>query len=244
MATIRTPAEPRQAIALHHLPTHGQSAFYLAFLIFSPIINLTLNTFLFEDFRRNSANGAQSLPSPEGVLQLSGILIGSLLFLVGLNIILLILQHRRRIRHALFLFGLFSSLYLISNLISIAYGIFAYKIQSLFLLSISLGVYISINIVFLFWYWYVDYPGQVRHLHHPESALQITFPTSGPSAKEAWLPGFIDYLYLSIMVSNTLGPPENHSTFGTKAKLIQMIHSVIMLMLFVIFISRAINTLA
>jgi len=244
MATIRTPEDPRQAVALHHLPTHGQNIFYLAFLILSPIINLSLNTFLFEDFRRSAANGAQSLPTPNGLLQLSGILIGSLLFLVGLNIILLILRHRRRIRHSLFLFGLFSSLYLISNLISIAYGIFAYKIQSLFLLIISLGIYLSVNIVFLFWYWYIDYPGQVRHLHHPESSLQITFPISGPSAKEAWLPSFIDYLYLTIMVSNTLGPPENHSTFGAKAKLIQMIQSVIMLMLFVIFISRAINTLS
>ena len=244
MATIRTPEDPRQAVALHHLPTHGQNIFYLAFLILSPIINLSLNTFLFEDFRRSAANGAQSLPTPNGLLQLSGILIGSLLFLVGLNIILLILRHRRRIRHSLFLFGLFSSLYLISNLISIAYGIFAYKIQSLFLLIISLGIYLSVNIVFLFWYWYIDYPGQVRHLHHPESSLQITFPISGPSAKKAWLPSFIDYLYLTIMVSNTLGPPENHSTFGAKAKLIQMIHSVIMLMLFVIFISRAINTLS
>jgi hypothetical protein len=243
MATIRTPPEPHQAVALHHLPTHGQNTFYLSFLIFSPILNLSLNTFLFEDFRRSTADSSQSLPLPDAVLQLSGILMGSILFLVGLNITLLIMRHRRRIRHSLLLFGLFSSLYLATNLISIAYGIFAYKIQSSFLLAISLGIYISINIVFLFWYWYVDYPGQVRHLNHPESSLQITFPTSGTSAKEAWLPGFIDYLYLTIMVSNTLGPPENHSTFGSKAKLIQMIHSVIMLLLFVIFISRAINTL-
>ena len=170
-------------------------------------------------------------------------LMGSILFLIGLNITLVLLRHRRRIRHSLFLFGLFSSLYLISNLIGIAYGIFAYKIKSIFLLAISIGVYFSVNIVFLFWYWYVDYPGQVRHLHHPESSLQITFPISGSTAEGIWIPSFIDYLYLTIMVSNTLAPPENHSTFGAQAKLIQMIHSGIMLVLFVIFISRAINTL-
>jgi hypothetical protein len=74
MATIRTPAEPGQAVALHHLPTHGQNAFYLAFLIFSPILNLSLNSFLFEDIRRSTADGAHSLPSPNGLFQLSGIL--------------------------------------------------------------------------------------------------------------------------------------------------------------------------
>lgn len=244
MANLRTPAAPRQPIALHHLPSHGQSVFYLSFLILSPILNLCLNTVLFEDFRLSANHGVPDSPSPDGLLQLSGMLMGGVLFFVGVSIALLIARNRRRIRHSLLLFGLFSSLYLITNLISIAYGIFAYKIQSFFLLAISSGIYISVNIVFLFWYWYSDYPSQIRHLHHPESPLQIAFPSNGSSAPQSHPPGFIDYLYLTIMVSNTLGPPENHSACGTKAKLLQMIHSVIMLVLLVIFISRAINTLA
>jgi hypothetical protein len=244
MATLRTPAAPRQPVALHHLPTHGQNVFYLSFLILSPVLNLCLNTLLFEDFRLSTAHGAHHPPAPNGLLQLSGMLMGGILFFVGASIALLIARNRRRIRHSLFLFGLFSSLYLVSNLISIAYGIFAYQIASFFLLTISLGIYISVNIVFLFWYWYTDYPGQVRHLLHPESPLQIAFPSNGSSAPESRPPGFIDYLYLTIMVSNTLGPPENHSACGSKVKLLQMIHSVIMLVLLVIFISRAINTLA
>jgi hypothetical protein len=243
MATLRTPPAPRQPVALHHLPSHGQNVFYLSFLILSPVLNLCLNTLLFEDFRQSIVHGAHHPPTPNGLMELSGMLMGGILFFAGVSIALLIRRNRRRIRHSLFLFGLFSSLYLITNLISIAYGIFAYQIRSVFLLGISLGVYISLNIVFLFWYWYTDYPGQVRHLHHPESPLQIAFPSNGTSTPEASLPGFIDYLYVTIMVSNTLGPPENHSACGSKAKLLQMIHSVIMLMLLVIFISRAINTL-
>lgn len=169
---------------------------------------------------------------------------GSLLVLLGLNIAHLAMKSQRRIRHTLFFFGLFSSLYLITNLISIAYGIFAYRIQSGFLLAISFGIYVSVNIIFLFWYWYVDYPGQIRRIKHPESPVQIAFPASGAPGKDGSLPNAIDYLYLTIMVSNTLGPPENHCASGTKAKLIQIIHSTIMMVLLVIFISRAINTLA
>jgi hypothetical protein len=243
MATLGTGPAPRQAVAVHHLPTRGQSVIYLSFLIFSPILNLTLNALLFEDFRLSTSHAKHHPASLDGLVQASGMVIGIALFLLGLNIAHLAMKSRRRIRHSLFLFGLFSTLYLIANLISIAYGIFAYKIQSSFLLGISFGIYVSINIIFLFWYWYVDYPGQIRRIHHPECPLQIVFPTSEVSGAAASPPNFIDYLYLTIMVSNTLGPPENHSAFGGKAKLIQLIHSTIMLVLLVIFISRAINTL-
>jgi hypothetical protein len=46
------------------------------------------------------------------------------------------------------------------------------------------------------------------------------------------------------MTSNTLGAPENHSPVGTKVKLIQLLHSTLMLVLLVIVISRAVNTLS
>ncbi|MFN9645715.1 MAG: hypothetical protein ACK6BG_11495 [Cyanobacteriota bacterium] len=203
-----------------------------------------MNALLFEDFRLSSAHGTHHPPAPDGLLELSEMLMGGILFFVGVSIALLIAHSRRRIRQALLLFAVFSSFYLVTILISIAYGIFAYQIQSVFLLAISLGIYISVNIVFLFWYWYADYPSQVQHLQHPESPIQIAFPGNGAATSKAGLPSFFDYLYLTIMVSNTFGPPENHSACGTKVKLLQMIHSVIMLVLLAIFLSRAINTLA
>jgi hypothetical protein len=53
----------------------------------------------------------------------------------------------------------------------------------------------------------------------------------------------LDYLYFTVLTSNTLGPPENHSPAGQKAKLLVLLHSVVMLIVLVIFVSRAINTL-
>jgi hypothetical protein len=53
----------------------------------------------------------------------------------------------------------------------------------------------------------------------------------------------LDYLYFTVMTSNTMGPPENHSVVGNKAKILQLLQSSAMLILLVIVVSRAINTL-
>lgn len=243
MARLGTAPPPPYPIGLHHLPNRGQNIFYLSFLILSPILSLAVNTLLFEDFRASGRQNPHHFPALNWLLEASGLLLASVLFLLAFNIALLVLRHQRKIRRSLLLFGIVSTLYLLINLAAVSYGIFAYKIQSAFLLAISLGTYLSVNMVFLFWYWYVDYPGQMRRLHYPDCPLQIAFPTPGPAASST-VPSFVDYLYLTIMVSNTLGPPENHSTFGARAKLIQIAHSVIMLVLLVIFVSRAINTLS
>jgi hypothetical protein len=84
----------------------------------------------------------------------------------------------------------------------------------------------------------------VRHLHHPDHLCQIIFPREAASANGHWLPGCLDYVYFTVMTSNTLGPPENHSPVGRRVKLLQLLHSTLMLVLLVIVISRAVNTLS
>ena len=59
-----------------------------------------------------------------------------------------------------------------------------------------------------------------------------------------WLPGCLDYLYFTVITSNTLGPPENHSPVGSTVKLVQILHSSLMLVLLLIVISRAVNTIS
>jgi hypothetical protein len=79
---------------------------------------------------------------------------------------------------------------------------------------IALGLYCSLNLIFLFWYWFIDYPGQVRHLHHPEHLCQIIFPREAVSANAGWLPGCLDYLYFTVMTSNTLGAAGDRDLAG------------------------------
>ena len=125
-----------------------------------------------------------------------------------------------QIRRTLLAFGILSTLDLLLNLVTITAGIYSFKLGSFYLLVIALGLYCSLNLIFLFWYWFIDYPGQVRHLHQPQHLCQIIFPREAVSANAGWLPGCLDYLYFTVMTSNTLGAPENHSPVGTKVKLI------------------------
>lgn len=228
---------------LHHLPTKGQNLFYILILIASPIINLLVNSLVYTDLRMISLRGAHSFGLFNWFLGLSGFLLGCVLILLGVNLAhTLLASHQRHTRKSLLAFGLVSSLYLLSNLLTISYGILEFKVQSLFLLLVSVCVYVSLNIIFLFWYWYVDYPSQIRRLHHPESPAEISFPRTA-NRDQGWAPNVLDYLYFTILTSNTLGPPENHSPSGQKAKVVVLFHSIIMLVVLVIFVSRAINTL-
>ena len=230
--------------SLHHLPTKGQNLFYSLFLIFSPLLNLAINLFAFEDFRRLSKSVHHQFSLLNLLSEISGSVLGVTLLLLGVCLVFVAQSRQQILRRFLLLFGILSSFYLFINLCTISYGIFAFKVESVALLLVSGGIYASLNIVFLFWYWYSDYPNQVKHLHHPQHPVQISFPNCNSDSGAGYAPGFIDYLYLTIMVSNTLGPPENHSPVGKKAKVLQLIHSTTMLVLLVIFVSRAINTLA
>lgn len=230
-------------LSLHHLPTKEQNLFYILILIGSPIINLLVSSLVYTDFRMISLRENHSFGLFNWFFASSSFLLGGVLVLLGVNLAhTLLVHHQRHSRKSLLAFGLVSSLYLLINLLTISYGILEFKVQSLFLLLVSICVYISLNIIFLFWYWYVDYPTQIRRLHHSESSPEICFPFPAHS-QNRWVPNVLDYLYFTVLTSNTLGPPENHSPAGQKAKLVVLLHSVVMLIVLVIFVSRAINTL-
>lgn len=232
----------QQSIPLHHLPSRDQNVFYILALIASPLINLGVNSLVYTDFRLIALKGTHSFGIFHWFFGLSGFLLGCMVILLGINLEHALLARHRQTRKSLLVFGIFSSLYLLSNLLTISYGIFEFKLQSLFLLIVSICVYIALNVNLVFWYWYLDYPSQLRRIHHPESIPEICFPDS-VAKDQRWLPGFWDYLYFVILTSNTLGPPENHSPAGRKARIVVLFHSIVMLIVLVIFISRAINTL-
>ena len=228
---------------LRHLPSRGQNVFYIMLLVLLPILNVVINVCTHEDIRRISERSLHAFSVFDLVSEVSGVVLGVLIALMGLNLVYALRRHRY-VRHSLFLFGVFSSLYLALNLYAISYGVFAFRVQSSSLLLVSSGVYVSLNIVFLFWYWYLGFPSQVERLHHSDRPVQILFPVGVSSLRANRLPSVLDYLYFTVMVSNTLGSPESHLPCGSAAKVVQVVHSTLMLVLLVIFVSRAINTLA
>ena len=229
-----------QPLPLHHLPRPAQNTPYLAALAAAPLINLAISINSYAHFR---SIAKQQLPINHSIFGLSELILGGILSLLTINLLRTFILGHHQIRKTLLAFGVLSTLDLLLNITTIMAGIYSFKIGSFYLLLIAAGLYCSLNLIFLFWYWFVDYPGQVRHLHHPDHLCELIFPREAVSANAHWLPGFLDYLYFTVMTSNTLGAPENHSPVGSRLKSIQLLHSSLMLVLLVIVISRAVNTM-
>lgn len=151
----------------------------------------------------------------------------------------------------LFWLGLIPTLQLAMNLVSVNVTIYRLKIASYELLTESVALYSAINLIFLFWYWYADYPLRGRQAIGTGRAgvpLGILFPEEEREKflmnTETWIPKPVDYFYFTILSSNCFGSPEGHCVIGSRLKLIQIVHTVFMIFVFIIIVARAINTLS
>ena len=244
--------QPKQAMEtqirqpLHHLPNRKTNIVYILALTLSPIINLLVRWITFEIYWSNPANtieGQQVVPPDHWIFTILSSGLEAVLVVMALVMVKSMIHQVRFFRKLLLSFGVLATVDLALNLIVINIGIYSFKIGSFLLLGLSSGIYISLNLVFFFWYWYDDFPTQVRRLIHPEAPCSIWFPREAIEANPRWVPSALDYLYFTVMTSNTLGPPENHSVVGNKVKILQLMQSSAMLILLVIVVSRAINTL-
>jgi len=232
-----------KVLTLHHLPGRRDNFVYISLVALAPLINLWISGYIFR-YSSRSLSLHSEMFGEHWILGVSEFVIEGIGILIFINLITNFFHRRSPLRKTLALLGILSTLDLFLNIVTLIYGIYHFKIASYVLLVISTGLYLSLNLIFLFWYWYVDYPTQVRRLHHPEFNSEILFPGNSTTTSIHWVPKPIDYLYFTVMTSNTLGPPENHSPSGMRVKLLQLVHSSLMLVLLVIFVSRAVNTLA
>jgi hypothetical protein len=177
----------------------------------APLINLAININSFHHFQNLSG---EQPPINHWIFGVSKFVLSGILILLTINLLRTLWLGHHQIRRTLLAFGILSTLDLLLNLVTITAGIYSYKLGSFYLLVIALGLYCSLNLIFLFWYWFIDYPGQVRHLHHPEHLCQIIFPREAVSANAGWLPGCLDYLYFTVMTSNTLGAAGDRDLAG------------------------------
>ncbi len=144
-----------------------------------------------------------------------------------------------------------------TNLLSENLAIYRANLSSYSLLLDSLMLYLSICFIFLFWYWFVDNPLRRRGLLWERQPAEpgslsmpygIVFPEETlereVSQSDQWQPGFVDYAYFAILSSNCFGPPEGHLLVGGPVKLLHILHSFAMIIVFIVILARAINTLA
>ena len=155
-------------------------------------------------------------------------------------------------RRLLALLGALATAELMVNLASLNLGIVRLGIASYALLLEGLLLYVSVNLSFLFWYWYFDHPlrlisADAHSAAQPRLPLGILFPEEAIEDvrfhSANWIPGPIDYLYFTTLSSNCFAAPEGHLLIGSKLKTLQLIHSFSMILVFIVILARAINTL-
>jgi len=224
-----------------HLPHHSENLLYILALALSPIGNYLLHMLMLGQYQ-TTLGGKQ-------VWLHGAIDISYALFIGGAIPALLILLLRTKIhrsadvRWLLGGFGIICILDLLLNLVIINLAILDNKSQSYLLLIQAFVLYLSTNLIFFFWYWFIDYPEQLRHLSDPTDLPDILFPEQSGDLVARWKPHPIDYLFFTILCSNTLGPPEGHLIFGRRTKLLQIGHTITTLLVFLVLVARAINTL-
>lgn len=232
--------------SLHHLPNRKTNTVYILALTLSPIINMLARWITFQLYWSdpvNSLKGEKVVPPDHWILTILSNVLEVILVIMAVALVKSILHRVSFFRKLLLSFGFLATIDLVLNLMTMIIGIYTFKVGSFLLLGLAIGIYISLNLVFFFWYWYDDFPTQVRRLIHPEAPCSIWFPREAIDVNARWVPTALDYLYFTVLSSNTMGPPENHSVIGGKAKILQLIQSSAMLILLVIVVSRAINTL-
>jgi hypothetical protein len=224
-----------------HLPHHSENLLYILALALSPIGNYLLHMLMLGQYQTTLAGKQVWL---HGAIDIS-----YALFIGGAIPALLILLLRTKIhrsadvRWLLGGFGIICILDLLLNLVIINLAILDNKSQSYLLLIQAFVLYLSTNLIFFFWYWFIDYPEQLRHLSDPTDLPDILFPEQSGDLVARWKPHPIDYLFFTILCSNTLGPPEGHLVFGRRTKLLQIGHTITTLVVFLVLVARAINTL-
>ena len=234
---------------------------YLFALLLSSLIDLLLRArllfdlYLRKDFSHSFTShslSAQYLRFSAGIYFLA---MSVFLVLFFVKILPIVLRGGNLDRRDVRFIGLLATIQLASNLVAINLAIYLIDIASYELFGESFALYFSINLVFLFWYWFFDYP--LRHqqlmldgidgeggigiplgILFPEEALERS--VSGPGV---WAPALVDYVFFTLISSNTFGFPEGHGIIGSRLKWTQIVHTIYMTLVFIVIVARAINTL-
>jgi hypothetical protein len=105
-------------------------------------------------------------------------------------------------------------------------------------------IWVGNVVVFALWYWELDAGGPVARHKTRCPSTDFLFPqmTRDDPRSAAWLPSFVDYLFLAFNTSTALSPTDT-MVLTHRAKLLMMAQALISLMVIAVLAARAINTL-
>lgn len=206
-------------------------------LLLSPLINLAINRALDDGWHQQNNPQVPVAPG-HWLFGLATLLVAVIVAVLVLWGIQRQIRPGRSARRLLELLGAITTLQALLNGALVLIAISVLKLGSVQLLLIGTGLYAVLNAIALFWYWCLDHPGFGSGQDGGYGRRgAIVFPEGDRGGT------LLDYIYFTVLSSNTLGPPENHQLLGAPAKLLQLLQSSVMLGLLVIVVARAINTL-
>ncbi len=112
------------------------------------------------------------------------------------------------------------------------------------LLLDATNIWVTNVIAFTLWYWTVDRSGPASRSSGLDGAPDFLFSNMVKDIRMPadWMPGFVDYLYLSFTNSTALSPADT-LPLSQRAKLLMMFQACISLLTIVVVAARAVNIL-
>jgi uncharacterized membrane protein len=99
-------------------------------------------------------------------------------------------------------------------------------------------------LLFGLWYWELDRGGPMRRMLVPDAQPDFLFPqmTEPKAAPPGWLPGLIDYLYVSFTNATAFSPTDT-MPLTAMAKILMAVQSLASLVTVGLVVARAVNIL-
>jgi uncharacterized membrane protein len=118
----------------------------------------------------------------------------------------------------------------------------ANKTDAPHLLLFALDIYITNIVVFAMFYWEMDNGGPGARRANDTETRDFLFPQQNMAAKRTWYPTFFDYLYVSL-TNGTAFSPTDTMPLTRRAKFLMGLQAVMSLVVAIVVVARAINTL-
>jgi hypothetical protein len=150
----------------------------------------------------------------------------------------------RRRTLAMALIGMVSATNLVSLILLVHYLLKGGKTGGHPLILAGIVLWVTNVLLFGLWYWELDRGGPVTRAMHPEIKPDFLFPqmTDPRLGGSDWLPGFIDYLYVSFTNATAFSPTDTMPLTQT-AKVLMAVQSTA-LVPFGLVVARAVNILS
>jgi uncharacterized membrane protein len=108
----------------------------------------------------------------------------------------------------------------------------------------GIQIWLTLILVFALWFWEVDRGGPTIRGHADQREPDLLFPQMATHelGQTDWMPGFVDYLYLSFTNATAFSPTDTMPLTHT-AKIVMAIQSITALLTVGLVIARAVNIL-